>query len=119
MPGDPLHRLEFGRTSTREKEVTMMDVIGDAAAQQMPRLGLLAGGADKDAIAKKAELVREARPVEPSNAGEKPRTESDADSRLKSRNRLEDGKIIVEKYDEDGKLVRRDPPGYLPFGEFA
>ena len=32
---------------------------------------------------------------------------------------LEDGKLIVEQYDEDGKLVKKTPPGYLPFGETA
>jgi hypothetical protein len=36
---------------------------------------------------------------------------------LKSRNRFVDGKLIVEKYDEDGNLVKKNPPGYLPIGE--
>jgi len=36
---------------------------------------------------------------------------------MKSRNSLEEGQWIVEKYDSDGKLVKKIPPGFLPFGE--
>jgi hypothetical protein len=97
----------------------MFDVISDAAAQQMPRTGIFGSGTEKDVVAQKAGRVREARPVEKSNEGEKAKLKSSGDETTRSRNRLEDGKIIVEKYDEDGKLVKRDPPGYLPFGEIA
>jgi hypothetical protein len=34
-------------------------------------------------------------------------------------NSLEDGRIIIEKYDENGKLIKKKPPGLLPFGEMA
>jgi hypothetical protein len=97
----------------------MFDVIGDAAVQQMPRMSIVGSGTEKDVIAQKAERVREARPVEKSNEGGKANLQGGGDENLHARNRLEDGKIIVEKYDEDGKLVKRDPPGYLPFGEIA
>jgi hypothetical protein len=36
-----------------------------------------------------------------------------------TRNIIENGKVILEKYDEDGKLIQRVPPGYVPFGEKA
>jgi hypothetical protein len=36
---------------------------------------------------------------------------------MKSRNSFVDGKLVVEKYDEDGNLVSKTPPGYLPIGE--
>jgi len=97
----------------------MFDVISDAAVQQMPRTGIFGSGAEKDVAAQKAERAREARPVEKANAGEKAQLKGSGDRTTHNRNRLEDGKIIVEKYDEDGKLVKRDPPGYLPFGEIA
>jgi len=97
----------------------MFDIIGEAAVQQIPRGGMFASGTEKDISVKKAEHAREARPVEKSNAGEKSRSEAGADGKTKTRNRLEDGRIIVEKYDEDGRLLRRTPPGYLPFGEIA
>jgi len=34
-----------------------------------------------------------------------------------TRNIIENGKVILEKYDEYGKLIQRVPPGYVPFGE--
>jgi hypothetical protein len=97
----------------------MFDIVGEAAVQQIPRAGISASGTEKDAGVRKAEQLRQARPVENSKAGEKPQSEVGADEKTKTRNRLEDGKIIVEKYDEDGRLVRRTPPGYLPFGEIV
>lgn len=97
----------------------MFDIVGEAAVQQMARATVPASGADRDARAQKTEAVREARPVEQSNESEKARSEAGADESTRTRNRLEDGKVIVEKYDEDGRLVRRTPPGFLPFGEIA
>ena len=97
----------------------MFDIVGEAAVQQIPRVGISASGTEKDASVQKAEHLREARPVEKSKPGEKSRSEAGADEKTKTRNRLEDGKIIVEKYDEDGRLVRKTPPGYLPFSEVA
>jgi hypothetical protein len=97
----------------------MFDIIGETAVQQMPRLGLPAGGAERDASVQKAEALREARPVEKASESDKSRSEAGAEESTTTRNRLEEGKVIVEKYDEDGRLVRRTPPGFLPFGEIA
>jgi hypothetical protein len=36
-----------------------------------------------------------------------------------TRQSLEEGPIIIEKYDENGKLIKKTPPGLLPFGEMA
>jgi hypothetical protein len=97
----------------------MIDAIGDAAMQQTIRANYNSENHDQATIAKKTEQVREKRPVE--------KTENSSNSKLNLRNQeqttakniVEDGRIIVEKYDEDGKLVRKIPPGYLPFGEMA
>lgn len=97
----------------------MFDVIGDAAVQQMPRTGTYESGMEKDVIAQKAERMREARPVEKSNDGEKSKLQSNSEKNTHNRTRLEDGKILIEKYDEDGKLIKLTPPGYLPLGEIA
>jgi hypothetical protein len=97
----------------------VFDTVGEAAVQQMTRGIVPASGTERDGRAQKAEAAREARPVERSNDSEKARSEAGADEGTTTRNRLEDGKIIVEKYDEDGRLVRRTPPGFLPFGEIA
>jgi len=96
----------------------MFDSIGDAAVQQMPRTGTFDSGTEKDVIVQKAERLREARPVEKSNDGEKAKLQS-SEENGRNRTRLEDGKILIEKYDEDGKLIKLTPPGYLPFGKIA
>jgi hypothetical protein len=97
----------------------MFGVIGEAAVQQSLRMGGVNSGIEKDISVHKSDEAREARPVESTNEGEKPRSEGKREDRFKTRNRLEDGKIIVEKYDEAGRIVKRTPPGYLPFGEIA
>jgi hypothetical protein len=98
----------------------MFDVVGEAAAQQMPRTGIYVSGTEKDVAVHKAERMREARPVEKSNEGDKAKLNGSEEEKTHSRNRLEDGgKIAVEKYDESGRLVKRTPPGYLPLGEMA
>ncbi len=97
----------------------MFEVVGEAAAPQMPRTGSFGTGTEKDVIAQRAERTREARPVENTADGEKPRVADRRDQTEQTRTRLEEGKIILEKYDGDGKLVKRTPPGYLPFGEIA
>lgn len=97
----------------------MFDVIGETAVQQMPRGGSFSNGTEMDAAVKKAEQVRHVRPVEPSTDADRPKAKGRENEDLQTRNRLENGKIVVEKYDEDGKLVKKTPPGYLPFGEMA
>jgi hypothetical protein len=97
----------------------MFDIVGETVAQQMARATLPAAGAEKDAGTQKVEAVREVRSVEKTNQSENARSETDTDGSTTTRNRLEEGKVIVEKYDEDGRLVRRTPPGFLPFGEIA
>jgi hypothetical protein len=41
----------------------------------------------------------------------------ESDERPKKRTVIERGEIIVEKYDAEGKLVSKTPPGYVPFEE--
>jgi hypothetical protein len=36
-----------------------------------------------------------------------------------TRLRLEEGKIVLEKYDRKGKLVKAIPPGYCPLSKIA
>ena len=48
-------------------------------------------------------------------AGESANSEGGTDERTRNRTNLEDGKIIIETYTEDGQLMKITPPGYLPF----
>ena len=96
----------------------MIDVMGDAAVQQVPRVIGYAVGTEKDALVKKAERLRESRPVEQSGAGDSPIAARGDDS-VHNRTRIEAGQIIVEKYDDSGRLLKVTPPGYLPINEKA
>ncbi len=95
----------------------MFGAIGESAVHQIPREIGFGSGTEQDAVVQKAEQVIHARPVENSGDSGKPKADSKGDNTLTSRNRLEDGKIIIEKYDKTGKLVKLNPPGFLPPGE--
>ena len=97
----------------------MIDAIGDAAMQQTIRANYNSENHDQAVIVKKNEQVREKRPVEKAENSSKSQLNLRKDENTTAKNIVEDGRIIVEKYDEDGKLVRKIPPGYLPFGEIA
>ena len=69
-------------------------------------------------------------PNELAQAGPKRKVEeADHPSQLKNyrqddeytttRHAFERGKLIVERYDRNGKLIRKTPPGYLPFDQIA
>jgi hypothetical protein len=97
----------------------MFGAIGESAVHQIPRGGGFSSGTEQDVVVQKAEQVRQTRPVETSADSGKPKADTRDEEALKSHNRLEEGKIVIEKYDEAGKLVKVTPPGYLPFGEIA
>lgn len=97
----------------------MFGAIGESAVHQIPRGVGYSSGTEQDAVVQKAEQVIQARPVENSGDSGKPKANSQDDDTLTNRNRLEDGKIIVDTYDGDGQLVKVSPPGYLPPGTKA
>ncbi len=95
----------------------MINAIGEVTMQQFIRINFNSDLVDKNLTAQKTEKVRKQRPVEESDDGQKPEMDLQFQENVKSRTRLEDGKFIIEKYDEDGRLVKKTPPGFLPFGE--
>ena len=95
----------------------MINAIGEATVQQFVRTSYNAETFDKDLETQKTDKVREQRPIEKGDDSEKPEMNSQSEGNMKSRNSFVDGKLVVEKYDEDGNLVKRTPPGYLPIGE--
>jgi hypothetical protein len=97
----------------------MINAIGEATMQQFVRSSYNSETYDKDLEAQKTDKVKEHRPVEKSNDGQKPEMELKSEKEMKTRNKLEDGKITVESYDESGRLVKLSPPGYLPPGQTA
>ncbi len=89
----------------------MFGAIGESAVHQIPRGVGYSSGTEQDAVVQKAEQVIQARPVENSGDSGKPKADSQGDDTLTSRNRLEDGKIIVETYDEDRPTGQGQPAG--------
>jgi len=93
----------------------MLGIIGEATGQERFRTGSHINLAGKDPINRKNEPMDETRLVEMLKPGESARSEDGADEPTRNRTKLEDGKIIIETYTEDGQLVKITPPGYLPF----
>ena len=97
----------------------MINAVGEATMQQFVRTSYNAELFAKDQEVAKAEKAKEPRPIEESDNGQKSELGSRSKDNMKTRNSIEDGQLIVEQYDEDGNLVKKTPPGYLPFGETA
>lgn len=97
----------------------MINAIGEATMQQFVRTNFNTETYSKDLEVRKTDKIRARRPVEKSDDGQKPEMNFQTQENIKSHNILEDGQLVVEKYTEDGKLVKKIPPGFLPFGEMV
>ena len=97
----------------------MINASGEATVHQAVRADHHQLINDKVVAEKKANQIRERRPVEKSEDGSKADLELKQNEETTTRHKIEDGRIILERYDEDGKLIRQIPPGYVPFGETA
>jgi hypothetical protein len=95
----------------------MINAIGEATIQQFVRTSYNMEISDKDLVVQKTDKIRKQRPVERGDDGQKPGLNLQNQANMKTRNSIENGKLVVEKYDEDGNLVKKTPPGYLPIGE--
>ena len=95
----------------------MINAIGEATIQQFVRTSYNAETSDKALAVRKTDKIRKQRPVEKGEDGQRPELDLQSQADLKTRNSIEDGILVVEKYDEDGNLVKKTPPGYLPIGE--
>jgi len=97
----------------------MINAIGDAAMQHTIRANYNSENQEQAVVIKKNDRLREKRPVEKSESSLKSQMNLRDEENTKAKNIIENGEIIVEKYDEEGRLIRKIPPGYLPFGEKA
>ena len=95
----------------------MINAIGEATIQQFVRTSYNVENSDKYLAVQKTDKIRKQRPVEGGDDGQKPEMNLQNQANMKTRNSIENGKLVVEKYDEDGNLVKKTPPGYLPIGE--
>ena len=97
----------------------MINAIGEATMQQFVRSNYNSETYDKDLEVQKASKVKEHRPIEKSDDGQKPEMDLKSEQEMQTRLNLEDGQITVESYDDSGRLVKVSPPGYLPPGRTA
>ncbi|MGB7918655.1 MAG: hypothetical protein WCF40_01225 [Desulfobacterales bacterium] len=99
----------------------MINAIGEAIVQQTTRAALSSAVNDREIAVQKEMQARQKRPIEKTDEnrslGRQPSEEEKTDTT--TRQRFEEGKIVLEKYDRRGKLVKKIPPGYLPFSEIA
>lgn len=95
----------------------MINAIVEASLQHTMRTNQNNVAYGKEITKQKEMQVIQERPVKKTD--DNPRSKMDTQSKdtTRTQNTIEDGKIILEKYDKDGKLIQRIPPGYLPFGE--
>jgi len=101
------------------KEDNMINAIGEATMQQFVRTSYNFETYSRDLETRKTDKIKAQRPVEKSDDGQKSEMNLQSEENIRSRNNLEDGQLVVEKYDEDGRLVKKIPPGFLPFGEMV
>ena len=95
----------------------MINAIGEASIQQIMRTNNNNVVYDKEIIEQKVTQAIRERPVEKTDDGPRSKMDTQQHDMARTRNTIEDGKIILEKYDKNGKLIQRIPPGYVPFGE--
>jgi hypothetical protein len=99
----------------------MINAIGEAIVQQTTRASLSSAVNDREIAVQKEMQARKKRPVEKTDEnrslGRQPAEEEKTDTT--TRQRFEEGKIVLEKYDRRGKLVKKIPPGYVPLNEMA
>ena len=97
----------------------MINEIGEATMQQFLRTNYNSEITDKDLAVQRADRVRENRSIEKSDDGEKSQMDLKSQDNTRSRNSIVEGKLVVEKYDKNGNLIKKTPPGYLPIGEMV
>ena len=97
----------------------MIGAIAEAGLQQNIRPQQEASAQAEVTVIRKSEQVRQERPVEKTEQGQHSNMDMEHDDQgnTTSRNRIEEGMIMVEQYDENGRLTRVIPPGYLPLSE--
>ena len=97
----------------------MISAIGEAGLQQAVRPQYNTVAQAEETHARESDQLRQERPVEKPEDSQQPQMNMDQNDpgETTSRNRIEDGKVFVEHYDSQGRMVSLSPPGYLPLSE--
>ena len=97
----------------------MLHAIGEATMQHTVRTSYDSEIQDQDLAVKKSDQIREKRPVEKTEDGQKSDLNLKQEEDTKRKNAFEDGNIVVEEYNKKGEIVRKTPPGYLLSNEMV
>lgn len=99
----------------------MINTIGEFTAQQALRANQVAAVEDKAAVVQNSIKASIPRPVDRTNDSRRSEMQNndEEETETTTKHRIEDGQIVLEKYDRQGKLLKKVPPGYVPFSEIA
>ena len=99
----------------------MLNAIGETILQQTTRASFSSAVSAREVAVQEEMQADPKRPVEKTDEsrsfGRQPSDEEKAETT--TRQRFEEGKIVLEKYDRRGKLVKAIPPGYIPLSKIA
>ena len=99
----------------------MINTIGEFTAQQPLRANQESAVGNQTAMVQKSIKASIARPVDKTNNSRRSDMHDKEEEKAETtpRHRIEDGQVVLEKYNRQGELVDKVPPGYVPFGEIA
>jgi hypothetical protein len=101
----------------------MLDSVGPSSIQNLGRPENTVVAQEKKALIEKEEKVKADRPVEAAQEGaeakQKAVAEEAEEKKKKSAHTFEEGRIIFEKYNNNGDLIFRLPPAKKPVDEMA
>lgn len=98
----------------------MLHAIGESAMQHTVRANYDSETHNQEIAVKKNSQIREERPVEKTEDSSKSKMNLKEEENTRRKNSFEeDGRIVVEEYNEDGEIVRKTPPGYVLQNEMA
>ncbi|NNF99580.1 MAG: hypothetical protein HKM93_09400 [Desulfobacteraceae bacterium] len=96
----------------------MFDSIGETAIRNVPRPESGLAASEKVASIEKKDRLRADRPIEKSGTGNKSEM-STQQQEPSSKYKIEDKRLVFEKYDKNGQLILSIPPKYSPIDENA
>ena len=99
----------------------MINAIGEAIVQQTTRASFSSAVNDREVAVHKEAQARQKRPIEKTDDSQSLRRQPSDEEKTETttRQRFEEGKIVLEKYDRRGKLLKAIPPGYVPLSKIA
>jgi len=97
----------------------MINNISEGALRVASKIDPSGAIHEKEVNQQKANELREARPVEKSDQGNKAEARKPKEDESTGKFLLDEKRVVFEKYDKNGDLVLRIPPSQTPVDEVA